>query len=205
MSTIRRMPVSVSLLTVLAVLAGPLSAAAITTEDALRKALDDERKAAATYQAVMAEHGEVLPFAHIVEAERRHQRRLTSLFAKYGLDVPADPWPERELEVPATLAAACEQAIAAERANVALYDELLAEVEEDDVRLVFGQLQAASEDHHLPAFQRCVDGGGQYAGPGGGHGRHGEGRGCGDCCGGCAGGAGGCGHGRGPDREAGPS
>lgn len=190
---------TVGLLALLLMVAWPLALAATTTEDALHKALDDERKSAAIYQAVMAEHGEVLPFAHIVEAEHRHQERLMQLFSKYGIEVPADSWAAREIEIPATLAEACQQAIETEKANVALYDELLAGVEDDDVRQVFGHLQAASADHHLPAFQRCVDGGGRYAGPGGGRGHGGEGRGC--ACGEGHGGGGGCGHGR----RAGPS
>ena len=38
----------------------------------------------------------------------------------------------------------------------ALYDELFAPVEHADVLQVFEQLRDASQDKHLPAFERCV-------------------------------------------------
>ena len=52
--------------------------------------------------------------------------------------------------------------------NEALMDEYKAR----DVVEVFKWLQAASRDHHLPAFQRCVERGGTPGGgPGFGRGR----------------------------------
>ena len=37
-----------------------------------------------------------------------------------------------------------------------MYDRILAETTEADVRRVLEHLQAASRDRHLPAFERCL-------------------------------------------------
>ena len=148
-----------------------------TTEDALLAALDDERHAQATYRAVIARHGEVMPFARIVEAEGRHEGHLLALFETYGLEAPADAWGEREIEVPDTVVEACREAIESEKTNVALYEELLASeaIPQADIRELFGHLRDMSEDHHLAAFTRCAERGGERggaaAGPGMGRGK----------------------------------
>lgn len=131
-----------------------------STRDALLAALDDERRSQATYRAVIDRHGEVLPFTRIVEAEGRHEAHLLSLFETYGLEAPADPWDEREIEVPDTVAEACREGIESEKVNVALYDRLLASeaVARTDVRELFGHLRDMSQDHHLAAFTRCAEG-----------------------------------------------
>jgi len=138
------------------------------TRKALLEALADERENQATYVAVVERFGEVMPFAHIVGSEGRHVSHLMPLFERYGLAIPANPWRDQMVEVPATLAEACQAAVAAEKTNVALYDRWLETVEAEDVREVFGWLRDASLNRHLPAFERCVERGG--AGMGGGRG-----------------------------------
>jgi hypothetical protein len=47
--------------------------------------------------------------------------------------------------------------VATEQATVALYDELLPQVAAyPDVEYVFTNLRSASQDNHLPAFERCA-------------------------------------------------
>jgi hypothetical protein len=123
-------------------------------QQALREALDDEYKARAFYQAVIDKFGAVRPFSNIVESEGRHAAALEGLFAKYGLAIPEDTYAGK-MEAPATLLAACEAGIAGEEENRAMYDRLLASVREPDVRVVLERLQEASQQRHLPAFQRC--------------------------------------------------
>lgn len=136
----------------------------------LTEALDDERKAIATYRRVIEKFGPVRPFVNIVEAEERHAAAIVALFQDYGLAVPAaDPWPAH-ISVPDTLQEACREAVAGEKENIMMYDRLLAGTPEPDVRLVLQNLQAASRDRHLPAFERCVSRGA------GGHGAGGCGR-----------------------------
>ena len=127
------------------------------TEEALLRALDDERHAQAIYQAVMDRHGEIRPFSNIIRAEERHELFLLDLFKKYEVAVPQDPWPARALEAPDTVRESCAQAVEAEKANLDMYDELLELVEEPDIRDIFKRLRDASKERHLPAFKRCSE------------------------------------------------
>jgi len=148
---------------------------------ALNEALEDEYKAWATYDQVIADFGEIAPFSHIREAEGRHIAALSELFVRYGLPVPENPWPGR---VPrfGSLTEACAAAVAGEVADAALYDRLLSATQRPDILGVFRRLQAASQGHHLPAFERCAQGlgggaghrWGRGGGRSGGHGRPGR-------------------------------
>jgi hypothetical protein len=122
---------------------------------ALGEALDDEYRAWATYDQVVADHGEVPPFSNIRQAEARHVEALCALFARYGLPVPENPWPGK-VERYASLRAACEAGVAAEIANAAMYDRLLRSTARPDILTVLRNLQEASQQRHLPAFQRCA-------------------------------------------------
>lgn len=123
----------------------------------LTEAIEDEYKARATYRRVLEKFGDVRPFSNIVEAEQRHIDTLLVLFTEYGLRVPEDNWPDR-VETPATLLAACQAGVAAEIDNAAMYDRLLAASGDfPDVQSVLHNLQRASRENHLPAFQRCVE------------------------------------------------
>jgi rubrerythrin len=126
--------------------------------DRLTEALDDERKAIATYQGVIARLGPVRPFVNIVEAEKRHAAALIVLFERYHLPVPANAWQGACIEVPDSLQEACRRGVEGEVQNIAMYDRLLAATPEPDVRRVLLNLQSASRDRHLPAFRRCLGG-----------------------------------------------
>lgn len=151
-------------------------------EEILRDALEDERKAEATYAAVIEKFGEVRPFINIIDAERRHSAAIERQMTRLGFVIPANHW-EGKGEAPATLVEACSMAVEAEIENIALYDRLLPAIADDVVRQVLQNLQDASRDNHLPAFRRCLEredgGGGRGVGKTGqgGHGR-GRGRGC---------------------------
>ncbi|MBE0550473.1 MAG: DUF2202 domain-containing protein [Rubrivivax sp.] len=144
----------------------------------LLEALDDEYKAWATYDQVLADFGEARPFSNIREAEARHIQALLGLFERYGLAVPANPWPGK-VERYASLQAACEAGVAAEIANGDMYERLLGQTQRTDILTVLRKLQQASRQRHLPAFQRCAQrgaGGGRDGGTGGigGPGRGGQ-------------------------------
>ncbi|HHX82836.1 MAG TPA: DUF2202 domain-containing protein [Pseudomonadaceae bacterium] len=145
---------------------------------ALLAALDDEYHAHATYTQVLTDFGPVLPFANIVESEARHIQALLQLFERYALAVPPNTWPGRVPRYP-DLLAACEAAVSAEVENAALYERLLAVIRHDDLREVLTALRDASQERHLPAFQRCVTRGG--AGRGNRGGGQGQGGGRGRC------------------------
>lgn len=154
----------------------------INLEAVLLEALDDERKAEATYAAVIRKFGEVRPFTNIIAAERRHSAAIERQMVRLGFPIPTNVWEGRG-SAPATLAEACRMAIEAEIENIALYDRLPPTIPDDVVRQVLQNLPDASRDNHLLAFRRCLEreesGGGSGIGQTGraGHGR-GRGRGC---------------------------
>lgn len=121
----------------------------------LDEALEDERKAEATYAAVLAKFGEVRPFSNIIDAERRHSSAIERQMARLGFPIPPNSW-EGRAPVPASLAEACRDAVQAEVENIALYDRLLPTIADSTVRQVLENLQAASRENHLPAFRRCL-------------------------------------------------
>jgi hypothetical protein len=129
---------------------------------------------------VIADFGEVAPLRHIREAESRHIAAVRTLFARYALAVPENPWLGR---VPrfASLTEACAAGVAAEIGNATLYDRLLSATRRADILIVFQRPQVASQERHLRAFVRCAQGlrggGGYRWGRGGG--RWGSGQGSG--------------------------
>ena len=141
------------------------------TQQALTDAINDEYKARAIYQKVIDTFGAVKPFANIIKAEETHIGELKPLFKKYGIEVPKDEWYK---QVPgfATEREACATAVQAEIDNAKMYDGFLTFVKEQDIVAVFKRLRSASQDNHLPAFQRCAGGTGQ--GQGRGKGRYSE-------------------------------
>ena len=138
-----------------------------TLNNVLIEAINDEYKARATYRLVINKFGDIRPFINIVEAEGRHIEALLPLFAKYGVAVPEDDWDSR-IETPLSILDACRIGVEAEIENAEMYDRLLeSTIDYPDVQDVLMQLQRASRDNHLPAFQRCAErGGGQGEGMG---------------------------------------
>jgi hypothetical protein len=143
---------------------------------ALFEALDDEYHAFATYEQVIADFGRVPPFSNICEAEARHIEALRALFSRYQVPLPENTWPGKVDRYP-SLQAACKAGVAAEIANAALYDRLLTLTERPDILTVLRNLQEASQQRHLPAFRRCVEGGSAGGCGDGGGKRHRGGRG----------------------------
>lgn len=125
------------------------------TQQAMVDAIHDEYRARAFYTAVIEQFGAIRPFSNIVQAEERHTQLWNTLFAQYGLPIPADPF-VGNVEAPDTLQIACQMGIDAEIANVAMYDSFLEFVQEPDLRAAFTQLRNVSQNNHKPAFERCA-------------------------------------------------
>lgn len=130
--------------------------ASIELAKILLDALDDERKAEASYAAVIDKFGPVRPFSNIIEAEQRHASALERQLRRLGLTVPPNPW-AGNVTAPATLEEACKSAVEGEIENIALYDRLIPTIDDPATRQVMENLQAASRERHLPAFRRCLD------------------------------------------------
>jgi hypothetical protein len=122
--------------------------------EALNEALQDEYKAEATYQKVVDNFGDVRPFTNIIRAEQTHSGALKTLYVKYGLTIPQNEWSDKIPDF-ISVADACEAGVEAEVTNVAIYDRLFSQVDNQDILQVFTALRDASQEKHLPAFQRC--------------------------------------------------
>lgn len=122
---------------------------------ALHETLDDEYKSRETYAQVIRDFGEVRPFINIVDAESRHANALLGVFQRYGLTPPANRWAGKAPRF-ASLHQACVESVTGEIDNVAIYDRALHSTRRPDILSVYTALRSASQDRHLPAFQRCV-------------------------------------------------
>jgi hypothetical protein len=150
----------------LAAVASPVMAAPLpdAPRAALEAALQDEHQAEAIYAAVIAKFGQVRPFSNIIVAERMHAAELAAVMLVHGIDATNNKLlrdPAIAAQVPATLAEACALGVKAEIANKDLYDKTLipAAAGYPDIIAVFTRLRDASQNNHLPAFQRCGGGG----------------------------------------------
>ena len=127
--------------------------------NALHEALDDEYQAWSIYDQVITDFGEVRPFINIRDAEARHIEALRTLYIRYGVPIPENPWLGK-VERYTSVQAACEASVAAEVANGELYDQLFKTELRPDILKVLSNLQQETLERHLPAFQRCGGGGG---------------------------------------------
>jgi hypothetical protein len=134
---------------------GTTTALTPAIQAAVVDAIQDEYHAEETYLRVLADFGEVLPFYNVVYAEQRHSASLAGLLERRNLSVPESEWNVNNVPRFTSLAAACAGAAAAEVANIALYDQLLAQSLPSDVQMVFTNNRSASLTKHLPAFQNC--------------------------------------------------
>jgi hypothetical protein len=121
---------------------------------ALQEAILEEYGALNLYQSAISQVGNVYPFNQIVVSEQQHINALVRQATKYGVTVPANPGLENE---PAftILAQACQAGVDAEIADAALYDTLKPVTTHTDLLQVYNNLQSASLNSHLPAFQIC--------------------------------------------------
>ena len=125
-------------------------------QKALEEAIIDEYKAHATYEAVLDKFGSTRPFSMIIGAEEQHIASLKAIFNKYGLEIPKDTW-TGNVVAPESLQQACQTGVDAEIANAGLYEDSLLPSVKDyaDITTVFTNLMNASQDKHLPAFEKC--------------------------------------------------
>jgi hypothetical protein len=121
----------------------------------LTRAIQDEYRAETIYQGVVDDFGTVLPFVNVLTAETRHSTSIARLFELRSLAAPGNDFTVEGVPHYSSVAAACAAGVVAERANIAMYDELLRSELPADVRQVFASNRSASLFNHLPAFERC--------------------------------------------------
>jgi hypothetical protein len=120
---------------------------------------EGEYAAAALYQAVIDEFGQVEPYVSIKEGEERHIDALVRQLERMGYDAPDNPY-LGEVSAPADLQTAAEAWAIGEIANVEMYDELLTQTEDETLIRVLENLRRASLESHLPLFELAAENGG---------------------------------------------
>lgn len=118
--------------------------------------LQEEYKAQYLYESVLEDYPGAMPFAAVVQSEMRHVEALQMLFTRRQMTPPASTWSPASFAPYASLALACAGGVVAETEDAAFYTPYLNRTDlPQDVRNVFTNLQAASLENHLPAFQAC--------------------------------------------------
>ncbi len=125
---------------------------AITLEDMLNYAIEDEYHAKTEYALIIDAYDAPRTFTNIIKAEERHIQWLLPLFQAYGIDVPEDVSADFVV-LPESLTAAYEIGVEAEILNIDMYNVFLEQDLPQDVEQVFTALRNASENH-LKAFER---------------------------------------------------
>ena len=123
-------------------------------EQALTEAILEEYGALNLYGYIQSEYGYNTPFDSIAQSEENHANSLIRTAEKYGMTVPQNPGLE-QVPTYSSMEEACQAGVAAEIADADLYDELLQLTDKTDLQRVFTNLQTASLDNHLPAFEEC--------------------------------------------------
>jgi uncharacterized membrane protein YkoI len=120
---------------------------------------DGEYAAAASYEAVLDEYGQVEPYANIYQAELRHIDALIRQLQNLGEPVPTNPYTGKII-APKNLTSAAEAWAEGEILNVELYDDLIDKTDNSILLRVLGNLRRASLESHLPAFELAAEFGG---------------------------------------------
>ncbi len=131
--------------------ATPLTAA---EAQGLQDAILEEYGALNLYQGVMDSLGAELPFTQIARSEQQHVNALLRQAQIYGVEAPANPGLAQPVSFD-SLTEACQAGVQAEIADAALYDTLKAVTTHASLLQVYDNLQSASLNQHLPAFEVC--------------------------------------------------
>lgn len=136
--------------------AGPVGPDPDDMKVLLVDALQEEYKAEMLYRSVLEDFPGAMPFAVIAESEGQHVAALQALFTRRGTTPPSSIWGTESFESFGSIAAACAAGVEAETEDAAFYTPYLQRDDlPQDVRNVFTNLQRASLENHLPAFDRC--------------------------------------------------
>lgn len=125
--------------------------------EGLLLALNDEYLALAIYEQVNKDFNNPRPFINIQQAEAKHADSLKEIFRSYQIPVSENPWLGNAPKFK-SVAEACQAGVDAEIINKQLYEKLFKTTTREDILTVYRALQKASEENHLPAFERCGSG-----------------------------------------------
>jgi hypothetical protein len=117
----------------------------------VREALVTEWRSEALYDDLARQIGR--PFPRLERSEERHADALVRLLDAHGQLAPQSP--DLKTTEATSPAQACALALENERANVAMYDRLIANGPPADVKCVYEHLREMSVLRHIPALERC--------------------------------------------------
>ena len=120
----------------------------------LAAAVQEEYTAMNTYQAVINTLGDVLPFVRIARSEQQHVNALIRVAQRFGVEVPGNAGEVADIEW-STLDEACRMGVTFEQMDADLYDKLMSNTTNPILIRVYSNLQRASLEKHLPAFEAC--------------------------------------------------
>lgn len=129
----------------------PLSGA---EAEGLQNAILEEMGAVNTYQEVIATLGSGTVFDRIARSEQMHVNALIRVAERHGVSIPENNG-ETAGFVYTTLAEACALGAQFEQIDADLYTELMANTENLALTRVYTNLQRASLQNHLSAFEAC--------------------------------------------------
>ena len=133
----------------------PITAALSEQEAAdLALAIQEEYTAMNTYQAIMGELGEIQPFSRIARSEQQHVDAIIRVAQRFGVEIPENAGLIADIEW-TTFAEACQLGVTFEQMDADLYDQLLPNTTNAMLIRVYTNLQRASLNNHLPAFEAC--------------------------------------------------
>lgn len=142
----------------------PTSTLSDQAQEALLEALVGpvgEYAAYATYDAVIQQYGAIEPYVSIRASEAQHIQALQRQLDKYGVAYPTTNPYLGKITLPANLVSIAEQEVQTEVDNAAMYDKLLAAVQNyPDLTRVFENLKRASLVAHLNYFKAAAQQGG---------------------------------------------
>ncbi len=103
----------------------------------------------------MKELGEIQPFLRIARSEQQHVNALIRVAERFGVEVPENAGEVADIEW-STFEEACQLGVTFEQIDADLYDELLPNTTNPILIRVYTNLQSASLNNHLPAFEACI-------------------------------------------------
>ena len=127
-----------------------------TSQEMLTMAIEDEYKAQAEYEALLAAFPGTIRLNQLIRAEGAHITALTAQLEALGYPVPENKAKEL-VTVPATLEEAYALGVKAETQNIAIYEAFLAQTDlPASLVTTFTALKNASQNH-LNAFIRGAE------------------------------------------------
>jgi len=124
-------------------------------EEMLIFALEDEVLAYTTYEKIVEFFDVTRPFTNIMKAELKHQEAIKTLMATYNIEIP-EVDPSSHIVLPTTLDEAYQAGVQAEIDNIALYEAFVKTDIREDIKTVFENLIAGSENHQA-SFERQLE------------------------------------------------